>query len=239
MEGIPKYITILREPAAQIESHMNFFNHRERVMKGIKLFTKHPSKFENGGKAASRNNQISDLGLMLNKTSNETTVNATIIKLDKEFDLVLIAECFDESLLLLKRILRWSFDDILYLIKNQRMHRETITDEFRQQIYQWSRADVLLYQYFNGTLWRRVQQYGPQFEDDLVYFRRYLHEINRRCGTSETVVKRFNKLKKIEYNSKNGSIFCQHLAYSNMDWYKHIAARQDPSGTTKTHLSHH
>ncbi|XP_006815160.1 galactosylceramide sulfotransferase-like [Saccoglossus kowalevskii] len=170
MEGIPKYITILREPAAQIESHMNFFNLRKRVMKDIKLFTKDPFKFENGGKAASRNNQISDLGLKRSKTSNEATINATILKLDKEFDLVLIAEYFDESLLLLKRILRWSFDDILYLVKNQRMHRETITHEFRQQIYQWSRADVLLYQYFNETLWRRVQQYGPQFEDDLVYF---------------------------------------------------------------------
>ncbi|XP_006815162.1 galactosylceramide sulfotransferase-like [Saccoglossus kowalevskii] len=228
MESNPKYITILREPARQIESHMNFFRQRKRVMNGLRLFTENATKFENGGNAGSRNNQIVDLGLTLSETANETIINETILKLDKEFDLVLIAEYFDESLVLLKRILHWSFDDILYLVKNQRGHRENITDDFRPKIYKWSRADVLLYQYFYERLWTRIEQYGPGFEADLAFFRHRLREINNWCSTSQkVVVNKAYKSKQLEFTSKNNSTFCQHLAYSSNDWYKHIAIRQD------------
>ncbi|XP_077865144.1 galactose-3-O-sulfotransferase 2-like [Saccoglossus kowalevskii] len=229
MEENTKYITILREPARQIESHMNFFKLRKNVMAGISLFTRQPSNFENGGKSSSRNNQIRDLGLTLGETSNETFVNETIETLNKEFDLVLITEYFDESLVLLTRLFHWSVDDVIYLAKNQRVNREIITDELRHQIYQWSRADVLLYRYFNETLWRRISEYGPEFEDDLAFLRSRLLQTNKQCNTSEAVEATKLKIKRVEYVSANFSMYCQELTRLSMDWYKHIAIRQDPT----------
>nr|XP_006823445.1 PREDICTED: galactosylceramide sulfotransferase-like [Saccoglossus kowalevskii] len=226
-----KYITILREPAKQIESHMNFFNIKETVMCNISSFNENPEIFENGGKALSRNNQIRDLGLPLKKTANETLVNNKIRQLDKEFDLVLITEYFDESLVLLKHIFRWDFDDILYLSKNERTNRDDITDEFRYNIYQWSRADVLLYTYFNETLWRRIRQYGSQFENDLAHFRHRLQETREQCEISdeEVVSSHRASITRIQHLSNNESTLCRNIACTGSGWYKRIAARQNIS----------
>ena len=37
-----------------------------------------------------------------------------IDRTEREFDLIMITEYFDESLILLKRLLRWEFQDIVY-----------------------------------------------------------------------------------------------------------------------------
>uniref|UniRef100_A0ABM0MJJ7 Galactosylceramide sulfotransferase-like n=1 Tax=Saccoglossus kowalevskii TaxID=10224 RepID=A0ABM0MJJ7_SACKO len=109
MEDNPIYVTILREPATHVESHMNFFSHRKEVMASMQAFLEKP---QSSKKSAGRNNQLREFGLSFESTLNETIVNETIMRLDKEFDLVLILEYFDESLILLKNLLCWSFEDI-------------------------------------------------------------------------------------------------------------------------------
>nr|XP_006813901.1 PREDICTED: galactosylceramide sulfotransferase-like [Saccoglossus kowalevskii] len=102
MEDNPIYVTILREPATHVESHMNFFKHRKQVMASMQSFIKNPRISIN---ATGRNIQLREFGLSFQSTLNESIVNETIIRLDKEFDLVLILEYFDESLILLKNLL--------------------------------------------------------------------------------------------------------------------------------------
>ena len=54
------------------------------------------------------------------KMADEEEVWNQIDNHAKSFDLVLIAERFDESLLLLKDLLCWNFEDILYIkVRNQ------------------------------------------------------------------------------------------------------------------------
>ncbi|XP_006821453.1 galactosylceramide sulfotransferase-like [Saccoglossus kowalevskii] len=229
MEDGAKYVTILREPARQIESHANFFGYAGHTAEGIASFSRDPSHFENGGKAGSRNNQIRELGLSLSDTANETIVNKTIHKLNNEFDLVLITEYFEESLILLKKLLCWEFEDIIYLAKNRRLERDEITDEIRQQIYDWSRADFLLYRYFNNTLWKKIREYGSGFKDELQKFRSYLKGTHDTCTMTQNVqINTMNKIKHLEYSTKNQSMSCRHLAKSAVEWFQLIAMRQYP-----------
>ena len=51
---------------------------------------------------------------------NKTDVMKYIKELDKQFDLVLIAEYFDESLILLDELLCWPYKDLTYLKQNER-----------------------------------------------------------------------------------------------------------------------
>ena len=56
-----------------------------------------------------------DLGLEHQSFSNDEEITEFIKDLSKKIDLVLIAEHFDESLVLMKRLLCWDFEDIIYV----------------------------------------------------------------------------------------------------------------------------
>ena len=95
-------------------------------------------------------------------------------QLDSEFDLVMIQEYFDESLLLLRKMFCWEMDDIVYLAKAVRSQNLLIklTDDLRKKISSWNHADVLLYKHFNALfLLRKLEDYGQTLQSDLALFR--------------------------------------------------------------------
>ena len=59
-----------------------------------------------------KNQQLWDLGTTHIEMEEAGTVKAKISRLDSEFDLVLIAEYFDESLVLLAEILCWDLSEV-------------------------------------------------------------------------------------------------------------------------------
>ena len=59
-----------------------------------------------------KNQQLWDLGTTDIEMEDAGTVQAKISRFDSEFDLVLIAEYFDESLVLLAEILCWDLSDV-------------------------------------------------------------------------------------------------------------------------------
>ena len=78
------------------------------------------------------------------------TVQAKISRFDSEFDLVLIAEYFDESLVLLADILCWDLSDVRYLKQNARKSSKVsnITETARGYLETWLEADRKLYDHF-------------------------------------------------------------------------------------------
>ena len=176
-----------------------------------------------------RNNQLCDMGLEPSTYANETFVNETIDRLEKEFSMVIINEFFDESLLVMKRMLCWSFKDILYLSKNQRPNRSNLTEETRNKIRKWNRADFLLYERFNRTLWKKIGEYGPTFSADLAEFRRLLNETHANCSEKSKVLPWGKNFKHVEFLPKaNASIFCQTIAESKAALFKRVFNRQNP-----------
>ena len=103
--------------------------------------------------------------------------------LQQEFDLVMLMEYFDESLVLLKRRFCWKIQDILYFKLNERRDEEkgNLTSDTREQIRKWNWGDALLYEAFNNTLWKMIAQEGPEFYNDLALFRKQKEAIKKAC----------------------------------------------------------
>ncbi len=68
-----------------------------------------------------KNQLLWDLGMNTLLMNKKADILSKIRQLDSEFDLVLIAEKFDQSLILLQNILCWKVSDVTYLKLNERI----------------------------------------------------------------------------------------------------------------------
>ena len=253
-----KYITIIREPSTQWESAFDQFLFQQAITnysqvprtKWIKTFLKKPEYHRAKLRVMpyesvkgrrwhySQNSQMYDLGLEAHSFRHEVIINKTIDILAREFDLILVMEYFDESLLILKKEFCWNFEDIVYMPKNFRAKRNKLTKKVRRKILAWNRADVLLYNYFNRTLWRKIEEYGPGFSDDLKYFRKLNQQIFHECGniTAQPMIrgKRIHEYKEFS-PKKNTTLFCHTVAENKKELFQRVYKRQKPRHN-KTHL---
>ncbi|XP_072051968.1 galactosylceramide sulfotransferase-like [Amphiura filiformis] len=178
------------------------------------------------------NNQMLDLGLRTTKFRNSSAVAKHIKKLSREFDLMLITEYFDESLLLLRKLMCWSFDDILYLKQNVRADEsrsQSLSEPLKDRIRKWNVADTRLYEYFNQTLWKKIAAYGPSFRRDLQYFKdkeTYLHNLCVGNATSITNTRR--NLTKTRYNVvENATDHCTLMINNEKNVFKRLWVKQE------------
>ncbi|XP_036265206.1 galactose-3-O-sulfotransferase 4 isoform X3 [Pipistrellus kuhlii] len=103
---------------------------------------------------------------------SSSLVQWSLAWLDSVFDLVLVAEYFDESLVLLADALCWGLDDVVGFMHNAQAGSERgrnavsdggLTTEDRQLTARarvWNNLDWALYVHFNRSLWARIKQYG-------------------------------------------------------------------------------
>ena len=239
-----RYITILRDPVAQYESVFNFMHFAKPL--GFKdeedplgTFLKFPPAFQEIKPLMKatlalhlvRNPMLFDLGLDFRYFQNKTAVDRYIEFLDNEFDLVMILEHFDESLLLLKRLLCWDLKDILHFKLNERQDiqkRKFISQEVREDIKSWNKADFMLYQHFNRTFWRKIKAQGPSFQRELRIFRRKKEALTRAClqkgnfldeAYTGVYVKGYSLKKNVP---KRKRIICQSMMKNELSYVKYF-----------------
>ena len=199
-----KYLTILRNPVENFESVFNYMQLGKRIGLGhspdsLKLFLSGNGvafltmrKLKNEWNLI-RNPLLYDLGLSFKLYQNVTAVKEYIKFLDNEFDLVMIMDYFDESLVLMKRLLNWNMEDILYLKLNDRTDKEKnsiLTEEDRENVRRWNKADVMLLEYFNKSLWENIKNEGKSFQEELAIFRAKMREVKQACVKNETSLQR-------------------------------------------------
>ena len=191
-----KYLTILRNPVDNFESVFNFAHLGKLFGLGDRLdsldtFLAKEIPFNHSRNVMAylaRNPMMFDLGLSLEYFQNLSAVSEYIQFLDREFDLVMIMDYFDESLVLMKRLLCWGIDDILHVKLNERLDKEKarrLSESVQENIKRWNKADVLLFDHFNKTFWSKVKNEGPSFYEDLAVFRQRKDEIMRLCLTNK------------------------------------------------------
>ena len=61
---------------------------------------------------AFQNQQLWDLGLPNEDMENQEKIDAKIQELDAQFDFVILAEFFDEGLVILARLMCWDLEDV-------------------------------------------------------------------------------------------------------------------------------
>ncbi|XP_070568339.1 galactosylceramide sulfotransferase-like [Ptychodera flava] len=235
----PIYITIIREPVQQFISHFSFFRFDRRFMKKANIsakgqfayiteFLNQPLKYAIANRninyyITDRNPQSFDLGLPLREMDNPIFISDFIARIEADFDLVLITEYLDESLILMKKQFCWNMNDILYFKMNVRHSEPTeIPENLKMKLLQWNNADVYLYKHFNRTLWRKIQSYGPTFYTDLRDFQKRLEELRNECIEGQ------NRVKSRYYNvlKANSSDLCKDVNKNLSTYFKQIAGRQ-------------
>ncbi|KAJ7374933.1 hypothetical protein OS493_005292 [Desmophyllum pertusum] len=61
-------------------------------------------------------------------------------------------------------------------------HKQNLpTSKVKEQILKWNSGDALLYDVFNQTLWKKIEEEGPDFFKDLALFRKELESIKSTC----------------------------------------------------------
>ncbi|XP_072035368.1 galactosylceramide sulfotransferase-like [Amphiura filiformis] len=229
------YFATLRDPVTQFESSFGYFRVSEQICnqpypttESLQLFFSNPKHYLKNikyGNFTLWNGQIFDLGLHPVFYENRTAIKHKIQQLEEEFDLILITEYIDESLILLKNIMCLNFTDILYLPSNVRSNKfkTEISRNLSTQIKNWNTADVMLYEHFNRTLWNRIYNEGPKFFEDLETFRVLKQETFEKCvNYSDANVSQRNWILKLK---ENCDYFCRTLTKSTVRYVNNL--RQD------------
>ncbi|XP_055051308.1 galactose-3-O-sulfotransferase 3 isoform X2 [Misgurnus anguillicaudatus] len=188
------YITILREPGAMFESLFSYYNQYcqsfKRVPNGsLEMFLEHPWNYyrpEDNDSMYARNTLTFDLGGDKDRPSTEAPMYATRFaeELERVFSLVMISEYFDESLVLLRRLLSWDLDDVLYMSLNMRTQssKSRLSSVMTKKVRAWNAIDSVLYDYFNASLWRQLRALGlPCVEREVQMLRQSRDRLVRGC----------------------------------------------------------
>lgn len=167
------YVTVLRDPAQLFESSFHYF--KIVVPLTWKLsgddtmaeFLRDPWHYYDPDGINShylRNLLFFDLGYDNNLNAESPLVEAQIKEVEARFQLVMLMEYFDESLVLLRDLLCWDLQDMVYFKLNARRDStiSQLTPELYQKATDWNQIDTKLYRYFNATFWRRVEAYGRE-----------------------------------------------------------------------------
>ncbi|KAM9500448.1 galactose-3-O-sulfotransferase 3 isoform 2-T3 [Clarias gariepinus] len=166
------YITIMREPGAMFESLFSYYNQYcdtfKRVPNGsLDTFLDKPWEYYRPDEKDSmyaRNTLTFDLGGDKDRSSAdvESYAKRFAAEMGNVFSLVMIAEYFDESLVLLRHLLSWDLEDVLYIKQNMRMplSKNNLSEAQLVKIRQWNAIDAVLYDYFNASLWRQLKEFG-------------------------------------------------------------------------------
>lgn len=190
-----KYITIIRHPITHFYSVASYFKPQKRHNCTHDITSRDfPSeqcleklaKHQGYQAKILYNGQLFSLGFNTTKVLAEyKSVLKAVDQVDTEMDLVLITEYFDESLILLKKLMCWSFEDILYISQKRSGRKYTFSDHIKRRLLSWNFADVILYNHFNKSLWQKIDSYGSPFWEDLQYFQRINFKVNMICVDSK------------------------------------------------------
>ena len=128
---ISKYVTIIRSPVSHFDSVFYWFklerylglSRESNPLRAFLRAPKLPTTFPVPHLHLLRNPALFELGLDYKYFQNLTVVKRYINFIDKEFDLVMINDYYDESLILLKELLCWELEDIWYVKQKVRQKK--------------------------------------------------------------------------------------------------------------------
>ena len=163
------YVTILRNPVAMFESMYSYFDLKSFYKFEFRLLDSPnlrdlPEFSKRFANRIGPNQMLFDLGFDLSGNRSTTAANLRpyLDYLDSVFDLVMIEEHMDESLVLLKNLLCWSADEVVTFRVNARIRKDEIGQLAIERIRQLNSADVQLYEYFLKKFKQRLGQLGEE-----------------------------------------------------------------------------
>ena len=110
---------------------------------------------------------------------NQTVMRGFLQELSSKFQLVLITEYYDASLVLLKRKLSWELQDIIYSPLKRGKYVKSPNLLTRHQ--QLKPEEYALYDHFNQTFWNFLSEQSPDFWKEVEHYKQIKDKSLRFC----------------------------------------------------------
>ncbi|KAM9035631.1 galactose-3-O-sulfotransferase 2-like isoform X2 [Sarcophilus harrisii] len=248
------YFSIMRNPIHLMESSFSYYKGSSSFFnaKSLDDFLNNTSKFYDPLKTDSqysRNLMAFDFGFNHNGKASAQHTRLLARVIESQFDLVLIAEYFDESMVLLKDALCWSLDDVMSFPINQQdaSYRSSLSPSTIQKIKSWNKLDWELYLHFNRTFWERINQSMSReyLQQEVAALRKRRKQLAKICLQKEQSVHSWNiedkllkpfqygRAKILGYNLRHGldeatKQACQSFVMPELQYSKRLYERQFP-----------
>ncbi|XP_070574755.1 galactosylceramide sulfotransferase-like [Ptychodera flava] len=227
------HITVLMEPVKYFEYVFSVHDvdrglHLIRYKNPIGKFMENPQAYTDKRFKfwfQVHNGQIYNLGLDHADHDDPSKVSEKVENLQKELNFVLIAEYFDESLVVLRKKLCWRWHDILYFHRPDQVEvlvgkKGYLTPSIAASVREWNMADSMLYKHFNNSFWEQVLAYGPTFQEDVQYFRKMRDNAEGDCLVRDGPESPLFRLK------EGAPTYCHSLARSEKELWQLIRNSQ-------------
>ncbi|XP_055350804.1 galactose-3-O-sulfotransferase 4-like [Paramacrobiotus metropolitanus] len=183
------YIGILREPAAMYQSTWAYFSLNRRFSVSLEEFVADPRRYyfnksDDRSLQFARNPMMSDFGLEKENFDNITAVQETIDYIGKQFALIMISDYMDESLVLLRQLLCWEWDDVIefHLNRQNKQHPVMLKQKVTGDILAWNHADNMFYRHFLMRFQQKRAMYGEkQMAEDIQKLRSLRQIWKNKC----------------------------------------------------------
>ncbi|XP_039216073.1 galactose-3-O-sulfotransferase 2-like isoform X2 [Crotalus tigris] len=160
------YFSVLRHPALLLESSYVYYKTYSpafRKSKNVNEFLSSPWSYYNmteQNNMYAKNNMWFDFGYNNNAEYDKSYIQFVLKKIEEIFHLILIADFFDESMILLKDFLCWDLDDVIYFKLNARSQQsiQTLNPENKEKVKEWCALDWELYKHFNKSFWMKIRE---------------------------------------------------------------------------------
>ncbi|KAM4771180.1 galactose-3-O-sulfotransferase 2-like [Rhinophrynus dorsalis] len=243
------YFTIMRNPVSQMESSFSYYKKQDIFSKAESLeeFLKNTSSYYLSNSHSSnyaKNLMTFDLGFDHNGLESIKHFQLNWRAVETMFNLVLITEYFDESLVLLKDALCWSLDDVLSFPLNSRSDttKKSLSHDTQERIKSWNQLDWQLYLYFNSSFWNRVEKFGrDRMQHEVEELRQRRSQMVETCIQGEVDPDKIQdkslkpyqsgEARILGYNIKPGldkgnQLLCQRLVTPELQYSKLLLKRQ-------------
>ncbi|XP_063599556.1 galactosylceramide sulfotransferase-like [Penaeus indicus] len=124
--------------------------------------------------------------------------------LNDSFDLVMVAERFDESLVLLKHLMCWNTEDVAYAKAKVRRptYRAELSEAQKNRLRQLNRQDTILYKFFREIFEEKVKAFGEErMQREVEELRQANARLIDDCGAELTGTRGTVKMWKVTDNS--------------------------------------
>ncbi|KAL8580519.1 hypothetical protein ACOMHN_054674 [Nucella lapillus] len=190
------YVGIVRDPFQQFlaafQKYSRVLPEEENYLRAIPgpipvaTYLRDPQKWEHPDPSKSfTNNRMSfDFGLDVDKWGDKRAIHRYLQYLEDTFHLVMVADRFDESLVLLRRQAQWSLRDILYIQISdfEMLTRYTFKETQKQAHRKFQYPDYALYWRFEAILYKKIgQQIFYGFYSELARFRDTRNRVQVFC----------------------------------------------------------
>ena len=189
------YFTMIRHPVELFRSFWDYFNYGEYYNMTLQQFSqaidtsmgKQEIKIKHPFARYLHHGLLCDFGIPEQKLKDKKFIDEKISEIDDNFDLILIQERFDDSIILLKDLLFWDNTDLLHLKLNYMSSTKSkLTEETIKSLSSYLEADIRVYDYFYKKFEQKVQAFGEnRLNIETMNLKEDIVHVKDVCGVKE------------------------------------------------------